>query len=88
MFEIDTCSWKKSIPILIALLLVAQIDLASAFGWPRPLLSALHLVAANNDLCRGACAGLGASLDVLAIFQLVRIWAKRALEVGRDLQRD
>jgi hypothetical protein len=78
MIDIDTCNVKKSLPVLIALLLVAQVDLASAFGWPQSLLSLLHLTAANNDLC----------IDVLAIFQLVRMWAKRALQAGRDTQRD
>ena len=43
MFPLDTCSLKKSLPILIALLVVAQIDLASAAGWPGALLSLLHL---------------------------------------------
>jgi hypothetical protein len=88
MIDIDTCNVKKSLPVLIALLLVAQVDLASAFGWPQSLLSLLHLTAANNDLCSGVCAGLGTSIDVLAIFQLVRMWAKRAVQAGRDTQRD
>ena len=35
MFEFDTCSSRKSIPLLIALLIVAQVDLASAFAWPQ-----------------------------------------------------
>jgi hypothetical protein len=88
MFEIDSCSKNKSLPILIALLLVAQVDLASAFGWPQSLLSTLHLTAANNDLCSGVCAGLGVSLDILAIFQLVRMWAKRALAAGNEPEQD
>lgn len=87
MLEIDSCSVKKSTPVLIALLLIAQVDLASAFGWPQPLLSLLHLTAANNDLCSGVCAGLGTSIDVLVIYQFARIWAKRALQAGRDSQR-
>jgi len=85
MITFDSCSWKKNLPILIALLVVAQIDLASSFGWPQALLSLLHLTAATDDLCRGVCAGLGVSLDVLVIFQLARIWAKRALQAGREL---
>ncbi|HEY1805978.1 MAG TPA: hypothetical protein VGG45_16010 [Terracidiphilus sp.] len=80
MFDFETCSFKKSVPLLIALLIVAQIDLASAFGWPNMLLSLLHLTAETNDLSRGVCAGIGASLDVLVVFQLVRTWAKRALQ--------
>jgi len=87
MFVIDSSSLKKSLPLLIGLLIVAQIDLASAAGWPQSLLSLLHLTAANNDLCRGVCAGVGSSIDVLVIFQLVRIYAKRAmLDGGRPEQ--
>ncbi len=88
MFPLDTCSLKKSLPILIALLVVAQIDLASAAGWPGALLSLLHLTAAPNDLCRGICAGIGSSIDVLVVFQLARIWARRALLPGRDPRHD
>ena len=77
MPALDTCGLKTSLPLLIALLVVAQIDLASAFDWPNALLSLLHLTPAPNDLCRGICAGIGASIDVLAVFQLARIWAKR-----------
>lgn len=77
MSLLDTWSLKKPLPILVALLVVAQIDLASAAGWPRALLSALHLTAAPDDLCRGICAGIGASIDVLVVFQLARIWVKR-----------
>jgi len=77
MLQLDTRSPKKSLLLLIALLAVAQIDLASAAGWPRALLSALHLTAAPDDLCRGICAGIGASIDVLVVFQLARIWVKR-----------
>jgi hypothetical protein len=80
MFLIDSSSLKKSLPLLIGLLIIAQIDLASAAGWPQSLLSLLHLTAANNDMCRGVCAGLGTSIDVLVIFQLVRIYAKRAIQ--------
>jgi hypothetical protein len=80
MFAIDSCSLKKSLPLLIALLLVAQVDLASAFGWPQSLLSLVHLTAASDDLCRGLCAGLGTTIDVLVIYQLARIYAKRAIQ--------
>ena len=66
MFRASTrCSLKKSLPVLIALLIVAQIDLASAAAWPGALLSLLHLTPAPDDLCRGVCSGLGASLDVI-----------------------
>jgi hypothetical protein len=82
MFEFDTCSPKFSVPLLIALLVVAQIDLASAFGWPGALLSLLHLTPATNDLCRGVCAGIGVSLDVIAVYQLARMAARRALGAG------
>ncbi len=88
MSALDTCSLKKSLPILIALLIVAQIDLASAAGWPGALLSLLHLTAAPDDMCRGACAGIGSSIDVLAGYQLVRVWARRALVTGRDSRPD
>jgi hypothetical protein len=88
MLTFDSCSLKKNLPILIALLLVAQVDLASAFGWPPSLLSALHLTAANNDLCSGVCTGLGTSIDVLVIYQLARMWAKRALQGREEPERN
>lgn len=88
MSALDTCSLKKSLPFLIVLLVVAQIDLASAFGWPNALLSLLHLTAAPDGHCRGICAGLGVSLDILVIFQLARIWAKRAMQPSRDSRHD
>jgi hypothetical protein len=88
MSALDTCSLKKSLPLLIALLMVAQIDLASAYGWPNSLLSLLHLTAAPDGHCRGICAGLGASLDILVIFQIARIWAKRAMQPSRGPQHD
>ena len=84
MFQLDSCKLTKSLPCLLALLGVAQIDLASAFGWPLPLLSLLHLTPETGDTCRGICAGIGSSLDVLVIFQLIRIWAKRALVPNHD----
>lgn len=88
MSLLDTCSLKKSLPILIALLAVAQVDLASAAGWPNSLLSLLHLTSAQDDLCRGVCAGIGASIDFLVVFQLARICAKRALQPRCDPRRD
>jgi hypothetical protein len=84
MSALDDCSLKKSVPVLIVLLVVAQIDLACAFAWPGALLALLHLTPAPDDLCRGVCAGIGASIDVLAIFQLARIWAKRAMRAEDD----
>ena len=84
MSLLDTCGLKTSLPLLIALLVVAQIDLASAYGWPNLLLSLLHLTAAPDGHCRGMCAGLGVSLDVVAIYQLARIWAKRAMQPRHD----
>jgi len=84
----DSCNLKKSLPFLVALLVVAQIDLASAAGWPSALLSVLHLTAASNDLCRGVCAGIGSSIDVLVVFQLARIRAKRALQAGGGSRHD
>jgi hypothetical protein len=88
MSLIDSRSLKKTLPFLIGLLLVAQIDLASAAGWPQSFLSLLHLTAANNDLCRGVCTGIGISIDVLVIFQLVRIYAKRAMRDGGDAEQE
>ena len=84
MSLLDICSLKKSLPVLFALLVAAQIDLASAAGWPQTLLSLLHLTAAHDDLCRGVCAGIGTSIDVLVVFQLARILAKRAMQQRRD----
>jgi hypothetical protein len=84
MSPLDTCSLKKSLPLLFALLVVAQVDLASAAGWPQTLLSLLHLTAAHDDHCRGFCAGIGASIDVLVFFQLARIFAKRAMRTRHD----
>lgn len=77
MLQLDACSPKKIVPFLIALLVVAQIDLASAAGWPGALLSLLHLTPAPDDLCRGICSGLGTSLDLIVIYQFARILAKR-----------
>ena len=88
MFLIDSSSLKKSLPLLIGLLIVAQIDLVSAAGWPQSLLSLLHLTAANNDLCRGVCTGIGISIDVLVTFQLVRIYAKRAMQDGGEPEHE
>lgn len=88
MFEMDSCNLKKSALFLMVILIAAQIDLASAAGWPLTLLAALHLTPASNDLCRGVCAGIGTSLDVLVIFQLARIWAKRALQPHGDSEQD
>lgn len=88
MLQFDTCSLKKSLPVLIALLVVAQIDLASAAGWPGALLSLLHLTPAPDEHCRGICAGLGVTLDVVVLYQLVRIWARRALQPDGDAQHD
>ena len=84
MFCLDTCSLIKSLPVLFALLVVAQIDLASAAGWPQALLSLLHLTPGTDDQCRAMCAGIGASIDVLVVFQLARIFAKRAMQQGQD----
>jgi hypothetical protein len=84
MSLLDTCSLKKSLPVLFALLVVAQVDLASAAGWPQTLLSLLHLTAAHDDHCRGVCAGIGTSIDVLVVFQLARIFVKRAMQPSRD----
>jgi hypothetical protein len=88
MFDFDTCNPKLSVPLLIGLLVVAQIDLACAFAWPGALLALLHLTPAPDDLCRGVCAGIGASIDGFVLFQIARIWAKRAMRTENDLQRD
>jgi hypothetical protein len=79
MSQFDSCKLSKSLPLMLALLVVAQIDLASSFGWPPPLLSLLHLTPETDDACRGVCAGLGSTLDVLVAFQLLRIFARRSL---------
>jgi hypothetical protein len=84
MFLLDSCSLKKSLPILFALLVIAQVDLASAFDWPSGLLSLLHMTAQHDDRCRGFCAGIGASIDFFALFQLARIFAKRAMQSHGD----
>jgi hypothetical protein len=84
MSLLEPCSLKKLLPYLIALLAVAQVDLASAFNWPAALLALLHLTAASDDLCRGVCAGIGTSIDVLVFFQLTRIFAKRSLQPRHD----
>jgi hypothetical protein len=83
----DDCSLKKTLLILVPFLIVAQIDLVAAAGWPSGILSLLHLTAATDDLCRGVCAGIGASLDVAAAFQLVRLVAKRAMQADRTMER-
>jgi hypothetical protein len=88
MISFDTCSLKKSLPILTALLIVAQIDLVSSAGWPGALLYILHLTSEPDAMCRGVCAGIGISMDVLVVFQFARILAKRALQAGRDSQQD
>jgi hypothetical protein len=46
------------------------------------------LTAANNDLCRGVCTGIGISIDFLVIFQLVRIYAKRAMGDGGEAEHE
>ncbi|HMD77021.1 MAG TPA: hypothetical protein VKG86_06575 [Terracidiphilus sp.] len=88
MSALDTCSLKKSLPLLIALLVIAQIDLASAYGWPNLLLSLLHLTPAPDGHCRGICAGLGTFIDFFVIFQLARICAKRAMQPSRGTRHD
>jgi hypothetical protein len=88
MLAFDSCSLKKNVPILMALLVIAQVDLACSFGWPQTFLSLVHLTPATNDLCRGACAGLGTSIDVLVVFQLVRTYAKRAMQPRSDPLHD
>jgi len=88
MSSLDTCSLKKLLPILIFLLLVAQIDLASAAGWPSALLTLLHLTPAPDGYCRGMCAGLGTSLDIVVILRLARIWAKHAMGLAGGPRRD
>jgi len=84
MLPLGSPNLKKSLPLLIALFVVAQIDLASAAGWPPALLALLHLTPAPDDLCRGVCSGIGVSIDVIVIFQLARILARRRLQSGND----
>ena len=84
MSLLDTCSLKKSLPVFLLLLLLAQIDLASAAAWPLPLLSLLHLTPVVDDTGRGICMGLGAAIDVVVLYQLLRLLARRAKQAGRD----
>jgi hypothetical protein len=84
MSQHDSCNLLNSLPVLLALLVVAQIDLASAFAWPLPLLNLLHLTAQTDDACRGVCAGLGCCLDVLIGFQLLRVFARHALAADHE----
>jgi hypothetical protein len=86
MSLLDSCNLKKSLPILFVLAVFAQVDLASAFAWPLPLLSLLRLTPLTDDMSRGLCAGLGCTIDVLVAFQLLRIFARRALLPGRNPQ--
>ena len=79
---------QKSLPVLLVLLVVAQINLVYALDWPHTLLTWLHLTPAPNDAVRGMSAGFAASIDVLALYQLARIWARRALQPGNAAQRD
>jgi hypothetical protein len=51
-----------------------------------PLLSLLRLTPLTDDMSRGLCAGLGCTIDVLVAFQLLRIFARRALLPGRNPQ--
>lgn len=80
MLPVDCWNPKKSLPILVILLVVAQIDLAAATGWPGALLALLHLTPAPNDMCRGVCVGLGACIDALVLFQFARILVRRRLQ--------
>ena len=79
---------KKSLPLLLVLLVVAQINLSYAFNWPPALLALLHLAPASSDSVRGMSAGLAASIDVLTLYQLARIWARHTMKAGRDPQND
>jgi cell division protein FtsW (lipid II flippase) len=79
MSILDERNPAKTILLLVLLMIFAQVDLGSAAGWPLPLLNLLHLTPAPNDLVRGCCAGIGASIDFLAVFAILRIVARRAL---------
>ncbi len=84
MSLIDSSSLKKSLPVLLLLLVLAQIDLASAAAWPMSLLSLLHLTPVTDDTSRGICMGLGVSLDVVVAICILRGLARRALAAGRE----
>jgi len=86
MSILDERNPAKTILLLILPLIFAQLDLASAAGWPLPLLNLLHLTPAPDDLVRGCCAGIGASIDFLAVFTILRIVARRTL--GSDSPRN
>jgi hypothetical protein len=79
MSILDESNPAKTIALLILPLVFAQLDLASAAGWPLPLLNLLHLTPAPNDLVRGCCAGIGVSIDFLVVFTILRTVARRAL---------
>jgi hypothetical protein len=83
MLPLDSCNLKISLPLLIALFLVAQVDLACATGWPSALLTLLHLTPAPDDQLRSMCAGLGVSLDVFVTFQFARILVRRRMSAGK-----
>lgn len=84
----DCAKPKKSLPFLLVLLVVAQINLAYALDWPHTLLTWLHLTPAPSDAVRGMSAGFAASIDVLTLYQLARIWARHAMKASRDSQDD
>lgn len=84
MLMSDERSPAKSVPLLIALLIFAQLDLASAFAWPQSLLALLHLTPAPDDLARGVCAGIGSSIDFMAIFMLLRVVVLRTFGPARQ----
>ena len=79
---------KKSLPFLLVLLVVAQINLAYALDWPHTLLTWLHLTPAPSDAVRGMSAGLAASIDVLTLYQIARIWARHAIKDGSNSPDD
>lgn len=75
---------KLVLPAAILMLLVAAVDFASAFGWPRVLLALLHLTPQTNDYAQGICAGMGTSLGVMALFLLARLLVKHCLLGDHD----
>ena len=75
---------KLVLPAALLMLLVAAVNFAGAFGWPRVLLALLHLTPQTSDYAQGICAGLGTAFGVIALFLLARQWVKYCLRDARE----
>lgn len=74
---------KLVLPAALLMLLVAAVNFAGAFGWPRVLLALLHLTPQTSDYAQGICAGLGTAFGVIALFLLARLLVKHLLREAR-----